>query len=325
MATRLEYPTQSIPLWRAAQWLALTVTVVLLVGMVAQPKLALTVLWNLAIPLVPASLLVSPAIWRNVCPLATLNMIGNRKTGGRHVGPPVAYRYWAVGILLLLVLVPARRFLFNTDGLALAVTVGLVAVAAVVMGRFFDMKAGFCNTLCPVLPVERLYGQAPLLAVGNPRCKSCTLCTQTACLDLTPTKSIAQVLGRARQTHGWLVTGFGAFAAGFPGFIVGYNTLKDGPLAEAAGVYGHVALWMLGSYAVTGAVVMALRLTAARAMVLLAGSAAGLYYWFASQTLSDTLRLGVPGTVAFRVAFLSLVAVWFWRAGDWRVRQPSGA
>ena len=43
-------------------------------------------------------------------------------------------------------------------------------LAAWMLGRRGERKAGFCNALCPILPVERLYGQAPLVAAGNPRC-----------------------------------------------------------------------------------------------------------------------------------------------------------
>ena len=308
------------PLWRVAQWIALLVTVALLAGMIVQPTLALTTLWNVAIPLVPATLLVNPALWRNVCPLATLNLLGSHGQGGRRLGPPVTQRLWAVGILLLLILVPARRFLFNTNGPALAVTVGLVAVGAVLLGRRFDAKAGFCNTLCPVLPVERLYGQAPLLSVGNPRCAACTLCTPIACLDLKASKSINQVLGPTRHSSRWLLSGFGMFAAAFPGFVIGYNTLQDGPLGTAALVYGHVLAWMAGSFLVAGVVVLALRLTAARAMLGLAAAAAGLYYWFGSRTIGETLRLGPSGVTTLRVAFLGLVVVWAWRAV---VRSPA--
>jgi hypothetical protein len=310
--------------------------------MVFRAEVALTVLWDLAIPLVPASLLVSPAIWRNVCPLATLNLLGNRRTGGRRLGPPITHRLWAVGIVLLVVLVPARRLVFNTNGAALAATVVLVALAAVVLGRFFDMKAGFCNTLCPVLPVERLYGQAPLLTVGNPRCAACSLCTPIACLDLNPTKSPSQVLGQRRQavvgaggsppsgrlppaptsSSRWLLTGFGVFAASFPGFVVGYNTTQDGALSTAGTVYGQVLAWMIGSYLVTATVVLALRLTAGRALLALGATAATLYYWFGSRTIAEALHLGEAGTTSLRVVFFGLIAVWLARAVTGR--RPEG-
>ena len=301
-------------LWRIAQVGGVLSTVVLLVGLVVRAEIALDVLWNVLIPLVPASLLVSPAIWRNVCPLATINMLLNRSAGGRVLKPNIISSAGMWGIVLLGILVPARRFLFNSDGIALAVTIVLVAVAALVLGAFFQFKAGFCNAICPVLPVERLYGQHPMVAIGNPRCNPCTLCTSKGCIDLTPTKSIAQTLGSARRSHAWLMTGYGVFAASFPGFVVGYYTTQDGPLSTAGAVYGHVAIWALASYLATVVLVRAFNTNAGRTMVLLAASAAGLYYWFAAATITSAFAIeGIP-TLGIRVVGLTLVGVWLLRA-----------
>lgn len=301
-------------LWNTAQWLGLAATVALLVVMVTNADLALTVLWNILIPLVPASLLISPAIWRNVCPLATLNLLSNRSVGGRVL--PVEWLPGAglVGIALLALMVPARRFLFNSDGLVLAITVSLVAVLALVLGGFFKVKAGFCNAICPVLPVERLYGQHPLVGVPNPRCAPCTHCTVKGCIDLAPRKSIAQTLGATRRSHEWLTTGYGVFAAAFPGFVVGYYTTQDVSLSLAGSVYLNVALWSLGSYVATVLVVRAINMTASLAMVLLAGAAAGLYYWYAGSVIATEFDLAGTGTAALRMVGLTIVAYWLFRA-----------
>ena len=137
-------------------------TLVLVGALWVYPDPTLNLLWNAVIPLLPAAFLVSPAIWRNTCPLATLNMMG----GGRRT-LKAAQMPWAgaVGIALLLLLVPARRFAFNTDGHILAATIVAVAVLAVVAGFFFSAKAGFRNTsansLIPVsVSLERQYNEA---------------------------------------------------------------------------------------------------------------------------------------------------------------------
>jgi hypothetical protein len=301
-------------LWRIAQVGGILSTVTLLVGLVVRAEMALDILWNVLIPLVPASLLISPAIWRNVCPLATINLLVNRPAGGRVLTQQLAPTATVIGIALLGIMVPARRFLFNTDGVILAVTVAVVALLALVLGAFFDLKAGFCNAICPILPVERLYGQHPLVEVGNPRCNPCTMCTPKGCIDLAPTKSIAQTLGNTRRSHAWLLTGYGAFAAAFPGFVVGYYTTQDGPLATAGAVYGNVAVWALGSYLATAILVRLLDSSASRAMVVLAAAAAGLYYWYAASTITTAFAIEGMPTVVIRVAGLALVAVWFLRA-----------
>lgn len=305
-------PSSSRVLWTTAQLAGLAITVALIAGLSLGSQTALTVLWNLLIPLVPASLLISPAIWRNVCPLATLNMLTNREAGQRELTPKLARYSGIVGIFLLAILVPARRFLFNTDGLALAIVIVLVAVAALALGALFQMKAGFCNAICPVLPVERLYGQRPLLKIGNPRCPSCTLCTKTACIDLVPQKSIAQTLGGARDTHAWTFQPFGIFAAAFPGFVFAYYTTADVSLGGAGAVYLHVLIWAAVSYVLVTAAVRVFNLGAGPTLTVLAAAAAGLYYWYASPIVAETLGAAVVGTAALRVAALALVAVWLW-------------
>jgi len=207
---------QAILLWRAVQIVGVAATLAVVAGLVLAPNPTLTALWNVIVPLVPASLLLSPALWRNACPLATLNTAANGLVGRRVLPARAVPRVGLIGIALLIVLVPARRFLFNVDGTALAVTIGLVGLLALVLGAAFDLKAGFCNAVCPVLPVERLYGQRPLLEIGNARCRPCTRCTQAACLDLSPPKALRQILGPARRSARWLLTGVRKYTGTWP-------------------------------------------------------------------------------------------------------------
>src|SRR5687768_8509846 len=111
--------TRSVVVWRSAQWAGVLVTLVLLAGLAIQPDLTLRILWYAVVPALPLVFVLQPTIWRNVCPLAAFNLLG------AHVARPPVRRLadakWAaaLGIVLLFALVPARRFLFNTDGLAL--------------------------------------------------------------------------------------------------------------------------------------------------------------------------------------------------------------
>jgi hypothetical protein len=300
--------------WRAARALGVTATVLLLTGLVVRPGAALSLLWNVLIPLLPASFLITPALWRGLCPLATLNMVPNGLVGRRQLPAKLLPAASLLGIVLLALLVPARRFLFNEDGMALAVTVSLVAAAAFVLGTFFDAKAGFCNTICPVLPVEKLYGQHPLLDIGNPRCAHCTLCTPKGCLDLAPRPAILHPLGPARRGHGWLTTAYGVFAAAFPGFVVGYYTTANAPLAAAGTVYLHMAAWAGGSYLATTLLVRTLNVRASVALAVLAAAAVALYYWFVAPLITADLSTAETATAVLRGAALVLVTLWLWHA-----------
>lgn len=297
-------------LWRFAQLIGLMTTVALLATLTLAPATGLTVLWDVAVPVLPAVFLIQPGIWRNVCPLATLSMMTNRRGGqildnGRI---PVA---GAIGIALLALMVPARRFLFNTDGTILALTIVAVAVLAMTLGAIFDKKAGFCSSICPVLPVERLYGQHPLLTVSNPRCVPCTMCTTRGCIDIAQSKAIAQTLGRERKSHAWLQTPFGVFAAAFPGFVLGYNLTVDGNLASAATVYLTVGVASALSYGVVQLLVRATGLGSASALRFLGALALGIYYWYAAATVSQHLSLPEVAPTVIRMMALLLLVAWF--------------
>lgn len=301
----------SAGLWGVAQVMGVVLTLVLLVALWMYPEPTLNLLWNAVIPVLPAAFLVSPAIWRNTCPLATLNMMG----GGRRTLKS-EHMPWAgsVGIVLLLLMVPARRFAFNTDGHILAATIVAVAVIAVVAGVFYSAKAGFCNSICPVLPVERLYGQVPLVGVGNPRCGSCVGCAPSGCIDLVPLAAVSQTLGKHAQSWRWILTPWGAFAASFPGFMIGYFALEDGPLSQALTVYQTVAGWMVISYVVTVAIVMTRLIPTAWMTRLLGATALTLYYWLGAPALATAWNLPGAFTLGVRGAAVALVALWMLRA-----------
>ncbi len=303
----------SSALWKTAQAVGVAATAVLVAGLFVKPDLSLFVLWNVLIPLVPISLMVSPLIWRNVCPLATLNMAFNRQSA-RKLTNGLAAKAGVASIALLAILVPARRFAFNSDGTSLAIVIVTVGLLALILGVVFDAKAGFCNAICPVLPVERLYGQSPLLQVPNARCPSCSLCTQRGCIDLAPEKSVAQKLGVARQSTAWLRTGFGAFAAAFPGFIVGYYTSSDVALSAAGSVYLYIAAWSLGSYALISVLVHLFRLGSKPALLLIGGLALSLYYWYAVEVVLTAMGIGGLWPMASRGAAFLLIGVWLTRA-----------
>lgn len=301
-------------LWRVAQLAGVLSTVALLGALLAWPKQSLHVLWDMVIPLLPATFLLNPLIWRNVCPLATLNAWTGKRIGQRAMRAGGLRGWWAVGLVLLAVLVPARRFLFNTNGAALAVVVTAVAILALTMGVIYPGRAGFCNAVCPVLSVEKLYGQAPLLSLGNARCAECTVCTPIGCIDLAFTKTVAQTVGPPRRQAGWVTTPFGAFAAAFPGFIVGYFTTANGAVSSAGAVYGHIALAALLSYVIVAGLAVPIRLPGRTAIAALGCFSIALYYWYAAPSLGAAYGAPSIGPAVVRVLAFALLLLWLWHA-----------
>lgn len=300
--------------WALARLLGTLLTVGLLFGLIAWPSVTLHLMWDMVIPLLPAVFLVNPMIWRNVCPLATLNAATGQRMGKRQLAGMPLRISWALGIALLFLMVPARRFLFNENGAALAATIAAVAALALAAGMLFARRAGFCNSICPVLPVEKLYGQYPLVPMHSARCAACSLCTPSGCLDIAGEKTLAQTIGPARRTPNWLATPFGLFTVAFPGFIVGYFTSQNGSLSTVLAVYLHVLQWAAASIIVLGALVLLARITSRVALPLLGGLSFGLYYWFASPAIAEAYGGGGGAGLVLRLMLATLLAVWLIRA-----------
>jgi NADPH-dependent 2,4-dienoyl-CoA reductase/sulfur reductase-like enzyme len=109
---------------------ALTVTILLFI----LPSLGLFIFWGIFIPLVPLLFFVAPGFWRNTCPMAALNQLPRLFRFSRNLTLPYwlqQYNY-VIGICLLLLLIPARKVLFNHSGVATGLLVLLMLLLAFV-------------------------------------------------------------------------------------------------------------------------------------------------------------------------------------------------
>ena len=111
---------RTVALWAGARWSALLAVPLLLVWLVLDSASGLKFLWYIAFPILPATFFVSTKLWRGICPLATLNELGNRLGKPRVLAPSVGLWLAVAGLVLFHLMVPARRFVFNENGLVLA-------------------------------------------------------------------------------------------------------------------------------------------------------------------------------------------------------------
>jgi len=167
-----------ILIWRTLQAVIWAAGMFVWGALLFKPELGLHLLWNVLIPVAPALFVVAPGIWRNVCPLSSMAIaphlfnISRRKL----LSPEWRGRLYLGAFLLLIIVVPLRKAMLDTNGLLLAIILAVVGVLAMTMGMFFDQKSGWCSSLCPVYPVELLYGSHPLVAVPNIHCPTCSHC-----------------------------------------------------------------------------------------------------------------------------------------------------
>jgi len=209
--------------WRIAQACVWLVGASILYCLLFYPRTGLLLFWNILIPAAPALLVVFTGLWRNICPLATTNLLP------RHMGLSKGKKLTAkqsgvlnlIGVTALFIIVPLRHVIFNTSGVATAALIITLVLAGIIPGLFYEWKSVWCSGLCPVHPVEKLYGGNVLMAVPNAHCTNCMNCV-VPCPDSTVTthpvssgKTIYQKLSM------FLITG------GLPGFIWGWFQVHD--------------------------------------------------------------------------------------------------
>ncbi|MFQ5843561.1 MAG: ferredoxin [Planctomycetota bacterium] len=326
--------------WRVAQTAAWLVGAGILVCLLWFPPAGIHAFWNVLIPVAPALLAFAPGLWRNVCPLGTTALLPRHSGLSARRKLPVVWqgRLALIGVALLYLIVPLRHVVLDLNGPATATVILLLALAAVVLGTRFEWKSGWCSGACPVHPVERLYGSAPLWSPPNAHCGLCERCV-TPCADATPNLDPLTVRdGRPRLLAGTLMVG------GFCGFIWGWFHVPDYAGAEGWAHLGQAFGSPLGAAAVTVAAFLILqRAVPARHHTVLrrafAAAAIGCYYWYRLPALfgfgpfpgdgmlvdlRDTLPAAFPAVS--RVATTALFGWWLIgrhaRRLTWLARPP---
>jgi polyferredoxin len=184
------------------------------------------VFWTMVMPVVPmAVVLIGFHAARRLCPIATLAGLGAR--AGRHARVPrfLARTPLAVPLAILLVALIVRLVATNGDGVALGVMLLAIVAAAAAANALFGGKA-WCNYLCPVGVVERIYTDAGGLRRSrtDSSCSPCTGCKRS-CPDIDQERSYQASLSSVDRRI--------AFYA-FPGLVLGfysYYRLREGEWA----------------------------------------------------------------------------------------------
>ncbi len=300
--------------WDWMRTLAMLTVVVLVVSLIVAPATGLLAFWGLLIPTLPLLFLLAPGFWRNVCPLATLNQLPRRLGFSRAAVAPAWLKSYAfvIGFGTFLLCASSRKWLFNTSGLATAALILTLLAAAFVGGLLLKGKSGWCSSLCPLLPVQRLYNQTPFVTIANSHCMPCVGCTKN-CYDFNP--NVAYLVDLHDDDHYY--SGYRKFfAAAMPGFIVGYYTLPNPPAISIAALY----LGLLGTMAVSVAIFFTLetfvKVSPNKLTALAAAAALNLFYWFGLPVWLTAIgsvigsELPVWLVWAGRAGLLALTAVW---------------
>jgi nitrite reductase (NADH) large subunit len=288
--------------WQAIRSGSIVAALAVAALLIFAPDTGLFVLWKVVIPLLPVMFLVAPGVWRNICPLAA----SNQTPRALQITKAMAAAAWlkeygyVIAFSLFVAFVVLRRLGLDDSGPLSALLLLGAMTAAFTGGMFLKGKSGWCSTICPLLPVQRIYGQTPLLMVANAHCQPCVGCVKN-CYDFNPKAAYLADLNDADDY--W--SGYRRYFVGaFPGLIVGFFAVPDGPALE---VLGWMAVCVAAGVA-SFATLIAFWKTSAHTITSLYGAVAfSLFYWFAGEILPE------PLTWAVRAAAIALATTWFVR------------
>ena len=269
--------------WKILQTAVWLIGVTMVILLVWQPDIGLHAFWNVLIPVAPALLVVAPGVWRNICPLASTALYARKysmASDRRRLSPAANNRLLLAGVALLLLIIPLRHVIFDRSGPATALLLVLITGAALLLCLRYEWKSSWCSGLCPVHPVEKLYGTKPLVSPMNAHCLNCERCVEV-CADST--RGMEPLTGangsKARGLAGLLMFGL------FPGYIYGWFQVPDYMLPDGwqhtSAAYGHAiipGLLTFAAYLIARYIVPEPRHATLNGVF--AASAVACYYWF---------------------------------------------
>ncbi|MDQ3368709.1 MAG: 4Fe-4S binding protein, partial [Myxococcota bacterium] len=178
-------------------------------------------LWTVAIAVLPFFWLVfGYHLWRRICPLAVMGQLGRLlgRPGTRKMGDWVGKHYVLVQLGLMIVALTLRLVATNGSALWLAGFLGVVIVAAIATSFIYAGKT-WCNFLCPVGLVEKIYTEpsARASAPASELTSQCAPCV--ACKKHCPDIDLEQ--GYWKEAHD-RPRRLAYFA--WPGVVVGFYT-----------------------------------------------------------------------------------------------------
>jgi nitrite reductase (NADH) large subunit len=307
--------TRRLPIraWHVIRIVSVLAYLALVIGLFIRPAGALFAFFKIVVPLLPILFFVAPGLWRNICPLAAANQTPRVLGFTRGFTPPGWLRRYGflVALVLFFGITSARIALFNANGEATGILLAVTIANAFAAGFFFKGKSGWCSSICPLLPLQRVYGQTPFLTVPNSHCQPCVGCTKN-CYDFKP--QVAYQADMHDSDNSW-ISPRKLFAAALPGFVLGFFTLVSHAGLTTGQAYGRLALYFAASIA-SFYLLDALIPAASRMLTAIYPSVAiNLFYWYASVTLAASFHTvtGVAiGWVRWPIRALVLVLTIIW-------------
>jgi NADPH-dependent 2,4-dienoyl-CoA reductase/sulfur reductase-like enzyme/ferredoxin len=302
----------SVRAWWGVRIGSLVAALVVAALLIVSPDDGLFVMWKLVIPLLPLLFLIAPGVWRNLCPLAASNQTPRVLGLTRGLTAPAWFKEYGyvVAISLFVTFVVLRKLGLDDNGPASALLLLGALAGGFTGGMYLKGKSGWCSSICPLLPVQRIYGQTPFLLVGNAHCQPCVGCT-TNCYDFNP--KAAYLADLNSQDPYW--AGYRkCFVGAFPGLVLAFFEVPEAPDAIPVGeMLGQVALYMAASLASFVLLDSFVKVSTHKLTTLFGALAFNVFYWYGAPNFVAAITgEPCPDAVkwALRVAVLALTGAW---------------
>ena len=299
-----------VRVWHGMRAVSIVAALCVAALLIAVPDTGLDLFWGVVIPLLPLVFMTAPGIWRNLCPLAASNQTPRALQLTKALTAPAWLKEYGyvIAITLFVGFVVGRKLGLDESGPGTALLLLGAMSAAFAGGIVLKGKSGWCSSMCPLLPVQRVYGQTPFVLVANQHCQPCVGCTKN-CYDFNPRAAYLADLEEDRHWAGYRR----AFVGGFPGLIVAFFTVAEPPAISA----GEMLLQIAGHLAVSIGAFMILETflkVSTHAITTLFGAIAfSLFYWYGGPAAIHTVS-GEPApdavTWAIRAAAVALAVAW---------------
>lgn len=303
--------------WYVLRAFGILTVIVLCVALFLRPREALFFFWGVFIPCLPLLFFIAPGFWRNVCPMATANQIPRDWNFTRAITLPekIKEHSYLIAMIIAFAIIPARKYLFESSGVFLAILIIFCMLSAFLGGFFFKGKSGWCSSFCPLLPFQHAYGQTPFVNVRNAHCRPCIGCTKN-CYDFNPNIAAIASLKEDKFSSGYRKL----FISILPGLNIAFFMVHSPPDVSIVQMYLQSAMIVSCSMAVFFMLTIFFRERTTYISTLFAAASINLAYWFLLPILQHKylVMLGVAIPDEVRMIFLSilwgLTAVWLFRS-----------
>ena len=299
--------------WHLLRGASVATFFAVVVALLVRPTGALFFFWRVLVPALPLVFFLAPGVWRNVCPLAAANQVPRLLgfTKGLSTSQTFKDRSYLVAIALFVTIVSTRKVIFDDNGGALAALLLAAIVSAFVGGVLFKGKSGWCSSICPLLPVQRLYGQTPFVTIPNSHCQPCVGCTRN-CYDFNP--KVAYQADMYERDLQWSAPRK-LFAGAFPGIVVAFFEVATPPAIPIPEMYLRFAISVLVSAGSFFLIDATFRITTSKLAAVYGAAALNLFYWYNSPSIAGAIGEVTGADVRWlvwplRVAVLILTLVW---------------